>query len=193
LLFSGGKVMAGTFEKPGYRNTEQALEIMREGIMRYGVKQVVIASTRGGTGLAAARLLQDTGVKLVVVTHNYGFKEPGTHEMTPETRQEIETLGARVHTGTMPFRNIGTSIREKMGYSQQDLIANTLRIFGQGIKVCVEIVMMAADSGLITHDDVLSVAGTAKGADTVALISPQSSNSLFDLKVKDILVKPVSW
>lgn len=185
--------MAGTFEKPGYRNTEQALEIMREGIMRYGVKQVVIASTRGGTGLAAARLLQDTGVKLVVVTHNYGFKEPGTHEMTPETRQEIETLGARVHTGTMPFRNIGTSIREKMGYSQQDLIANTLRIFGQGIKVCVEIVMMAADSGLITHDDVLSVAGTAKGADTVALISPQSSNSLFDLKVKDILVKPVSW
>jgi hypothetical protein len=185
--------MQSTFEKPGDKNTEQALAIMFEGIKQYGVKQVVVASTRGGTGLAAARLLQDTGIKLVVVTHNYGFKEPGTHEMALETRKEIESLGATVFTGTMAFRNIGTAIREKMGYSQQDLIANTLRIFGQGIKVCVEIVMMAADGGLITPDDVLSVAGTARGADTVTLIAPQSSNNLFDLKVKSILAKPISW
>ena len=185
--------MQSTFEKPGYKNTEQALAIMLEGIKQYRVNQVVVASTRGGTGLAAAKLLQDTGIKLVVVTHNYGFKEPGTHEMALETRGEIESLGATVFTGTMAFRNIGTAIREKLGYSQQDLIANTLRIFGQGIKVCVEIVMMAADGGMITPDDVLSVAGTARGADTVTLITPQSSNNLFDLKVKNILAKPISW
>ena len=185
--------MQNAFEKPGYKNTERALAVMLEGIKHYGVDQVVVASTRGGTGLAAAKLLQDSGTKLVVVTHNYGFKEPGTHEMSRETREEIESYGATVYTGTMALRNIGTAIREKLHYSQQDLIANTLRIFGQGIKVCVEIVMMAADAGLITPDDVLSVAGTARGADTVALISPQSSNNLFDIKVKNILVKPFSW
>jgi len=181
------------FPGPGHMNTERALDILREGIDRYGVAQVVVASTRGSTGLAAARLLRETGVRLVVVTHNFGFKEPGGHEMSPEAKREIEALGARVHTGTMAFRNIGTAIREKQGYCQQDLIANTLRLFGQGIKVCVEIALMASDAGLLTPDDCLSAAGTARGADTVALISPASSNRLFDLKVREILVKPADW
>ncbi|HIJ77898.1 MAG: hypothetical protein OEY01_01145 [Desulfobulbaceae bacterium] len=181
------------FEKPGKINTEQALAVMMEGLDRYQLKQVVVASTHGDTGLAAARLLQGKDVRLVVVTHNVGFKEPGQVEMSPETRSALESLGAKVHTGTMPFRNIGTAIRAKQEYSQQDLVANTLRLFGQGVKVCVEIAMMAADSGLITPDDVLTVAGTGRGADTVALIAPQSSNKLFALQVKDILVKPLSW
>ena len=181
------------FEQPGSGNTEQTLMVLVEGIKRYQVGQAVVASTHGSTGLAAARLLADQEINLVIVTHNVGFKEPGGLEMTPETRAEIETLGARVHTGTMPFRNIGTSIGKKQGYSQQDLIANTLRLFGQGIKVCVEIVLMAADSGLIGPAPVLAVAGTARGADTVALIQPQSSNRFFDLQVLDILAKPVHW
>jgi hypothetical protein len=181
------------FEKAGYTNTEQALAILKEGVERYQVGQVVIASTFGTTGLAAAKLFSGRSTRVVVVTHNAGFKEPGKLEMTRETRTEIEALGARVHTGTMAFRNIGTAIRAKQGYCEQDLIANTLRLMGQGIKVSVEIVLMASDAGLIGMDDVLSVAGTARGADTVALISPAPSNRLFDLKVRDILVKPMDW
>jgi len=181
------------FEKPGRGNTDAALAAMLAGIEQYGVGQVVVASTHGDTGLAAARLLKGRAVSLVVVTHNVGFKEPGRVEMSGATRAEIEGLGARVMTGTMPFRNIGTAIRERVGASQQDLVANTLRLFGQGIKVCVEIAMMAADAGLITPADVLTVAGTGRGADTVALIRPQSSNKLFDLKVRAILAKPTDW
>ncbi|MBU0729036.1 MAG: hypothetical protein KKE17_09965 [Proteobacteria bacterium] len=185
--------MTQYFEKPGFTNTEETLAILKQGLNQYGIKQVVVASTVGSTGLAAARMFQGTEVKVVVVTHNVGFKEPGVLEMPPETRQEIEAMGAVVHTGTMPFRTIGTAIRAKQEYSQQDLIANTLRLFGQGIKVCVEIAMMASDAGLISPDDVLTVAGTARGADTVALIAPQSSNKLFDLKIKRILAKPSNW
>ena len=185
--------MNAVFKQPGHENTEQALSILQDGVKRYGVRQVVVASTYGDTGLATAKIFTGTDVKVVVVTHNAGFKEQGKIEMSPGTREEIEALGARVYTGTMPFRNIGTSIREKQGYSQQDLIANTLRLLGQGIKVCVEIVLMASDAGLVVPDDVLAVAGTARGADTVALISPASSNKLFDLKIRNILVKPVDW
>jgi len=166
---------------------------LQEGIKRYGVKQVVVASTKGDTGLAAARLLKDSNVNLVVVTHNAGFKEPGTIEMEPAVREEIEALGATVYTGTMPFRSIGVSIRDKRGSTEEDIVANTLRLLGQGIKVCVEIALMASDAGLITPDDVLAVAGTARGADTVALIAPQPSNSLFRLKIRDILAKPIDW
>ncbi len=179
------------FDRPGPKNTDTALAVLQQGIKQYGVEQVVIASTWGDTGLAAARLLQGSGVRLVVVTHNVGFKEPGTLEMPDGIRRELESLGARVYTGTMPFRTIGTAIREKQSYSQQDLIANVLRLFCQGVKVCVEIVLMAADAGLISTDDVLAVAGTGRGADTVALIKPASSNRLFDLRVKDILAKPL--
>lgn len=185
--------MNTSFEKAGPKNTGQTLEILRHGVEHHGVKQVVVASTFGDTGLTVARMLAGQGISLVVVTHNTGFREPGKLEMPPEIRAELESLGAKVHTGTMAFRNIGTSIREKHGYSEQDLIANTLRLFGQGVKVCVEIAMMAADAGLITPDDVLAVAGTGRGADTVALISPQSTNRLFDLKIRQILVKPAAW
>ena len=72
-------------------------------------------------------------------------------------------------------------------------MANSLRLMGQGIKVCVEIALMASDAGLITPDDVLTLAGTARGADTVALIAPQSSNKLFQLKIRNILAKPFDW
>jgi len=106
--------------------------------------------------------------RIIVMTHNFGFREPNIVEMPQETRQEIEAeaLGAKVYTRTMAFRNLGTAIREKIGYSQQDLAANTLRIFGQGTKVCVEIVLMAQDAGLIDSRDCIAVAATAKGADT---------------------------
>ncbi len=181
------------FPKPGYKNSEKAIEILKRSIPEYGVKEVIVASTYGATGLAAAKALADLNVKLIVITHNFGFKEPGTLEMKPETRAELESLGVEVHTGTMPFRNIGTAIRSTLGYSQQDLIANTLRIFCQGVKVCVEIVMMASDSGLIGTRDVLAMAGTARGADTVALIKPASSNKFFELKVREILAKPFDW
>jgi len=185
--------MHTTFEKPGYINTQSTLEVLVEGIKEYGIRQIVIASTYGDTGLEAARMLQNMDVSLVVITHNFGFRKQGDREMSREVQHQIESMGAIVHTGTMPFRSIGTAIKEKQEYSQQDLVANTLRVFGQGIKVCVEIAMMAADAGLIRPDDILTMAGTGRGADTVALIEPRSTNKMFDLKVKHILTKPITW
>ncbi len=179
------------FNNPGKENTDRSLEIMLEAVNDLAIRQVVVASTYGDTGLKAAEKLKDMGVNLVVVTHNVGFKQPGATEMSPETRMKLEALGAIVHTGTMPFRSIGTAIRQKQGYSQQDLIANTLRILGQGIKVCVEIAMMASDAGIISPDDCIAVAGTARGADTVAQITPAPSNMLFDIKIRRILAKPL--
>lgn len=181
------------FDKPGHSNTEKVLEVLRDAAGRLGIGQVVVASTYGNTGLDVARLFEATGTRVVVVTHNVGFREPGKVEMTGEMRSMIEATGARVHTGTMVFRNLGTAIRDKMGYSQQDLVANTLRVFGQGMKVCVEIVLMASDAGLITPEDVLAVAGTGRGADTLVLVRPATSNRFFDLKVREVLAKPVDW
>ena len=181
------------FDGPGYKNSEAVLDVVEKGLKEWGIGQLVVASTRGNTGLAAARRFCPKGVRVVVCTHNVGFKEPATLEIPPETRAEIEALGAAVLTATMPLRSIGTAVRSRHGGSQEAIIADTLRIFGQGVKVCVEITMMAADAGLITTDDVVAVAGTARGADTAAVLAPMPSNRLFDLKVRAILAKPRDW
>ncbi len=178
------------FAQAGEHNTEDALRIAVEEAEARGIQHLVVASTRGDTGLKAARLIAGRGVSLVVVTHNTGFSQEGVQEFDPHKKAEIERLGGKVYTGTMVLRSLGTAIRTLQSYSQQDLVANTLRIFGQGIKVCVEIVAMAADAGLIPCTDVIAVAGTARGADTVALIKANASNNFFQIKVREILAKP---
>jgi len=72
-----------------------------------------------------------------------------------------------------------------------EIIANVLRIFGQGMKVAVEIALMAADAGLISTDqDVISVGGTMRGADTAIVLKPNNVCRFFDLEVKGVLCKP---
>jgi len=59
------------------------------------------------------------------------------------------------------------------------------------MKVCVEIVLMAADAGLIGIDkDVIAIAGTGRGADTAVLVRPASTSDFFNLKIKEIIAKP---
>lgn len=170
-------------------NTELCLGIARDAAIARGMQDILVASTTGKTGLIAARMFQGSGMNLIVVTHNFGFKEGGP-EMTNEKRLEIIGFGARVLTGTMVLRGIGAAIREKTGYSEEQIVADTLRIFGQGVKVCCEMSAMASDAGLIGTREIIAVAGTGHGADTVCVIKPASSNNFFKMRVIEILAKP---
>jgi hypothetical protein len=76
-------------------------------------------------------------------------------------------------------------------YVLGEIIADTLRIFGQGMKVVCEISMMAADSGLVrTDEDVIAIAGSSRGADTAVVLNPVNTHNFFDLKIREILCKP---
>ncbi len=178
------------FDQPGDTNTTTTLQIAIEKAKKRKITHLIVASTRGKAGVEAARLIQGSPLKLVVVTHNTGFKEPGKQEFDPELKKEIESLGGIVYTGTMVLRGLGAAIRNKTGYSHEALVADTLRMFGQGVKVCIEIVAMTCDAGLIPFEDVIAVAGTSKGADTCAVIEANSSNQFFQIKVREILAKP---
>ncbi len=99
-------------------------------------------------------------------------------------------MGGVVFTGTDALTGYEIAMGSRRLTSTQAIISATLRMFGQGIKVCVEIVAMAGDAGLIPLEDVIAVAGTARGADTVAVIGANSTNQFFDIKVREILAKP---
>jgi hypothetical protein len=179
------------FDQPGGQNTEQALKIAKQEALERGIGHIVVASTRGETGLKAAQLLSDANLRLVVVTHSTGFRKAGEQEMPHAMRSKIEEQGGEVFTGPMIFHSLGSAIAEKRGgYSHQNLVADTLRIFCQGMKVAVECVAMAADGGMIPCEDVIAVAGTRRGADTVAIIQASPSKQFFGIKVREILAKP---
>ncbi|MEW6102385.1 MAG: hypothetical protein AB1630_00975 [bacterium] len=171
-------------------NTELCLGIARDGAIARGINDIIVASTTGKTGLIAVRMLQGSGINLIIVTHNVGFKEEGAYELSNEKRLEIIGFGAKILTGTMVLRGLGAAIRDKGGYTQEQIVADALRIFGQGAKVCCEITAMAADSGLIGTKEVIAVAGTGHGADCVCVIKPASSNKFFEMRVIEILAKP---
>ena len=84
------------------------------------------------------------------------------------------------------------AIRKKFKmYLFEEVVANTLRLFGQGMKVACEITLMAADAGLVrTDEDIIAIGGTSRGADTAVVLRPVNSEDFFDLKVKEILCKP---
>lgn len=180
------------FDKAGEHNTPEALRIAKDYAEKEGVKYVVVASTRGDVALKARDAFKGSGVNLIVVTHAHGFRETGKQEFDENIRKELESEGIKVLTATHAFAGIDRAIVKNIGGTTLvDMIARILRLFGEGMKVTVEIVMMAADAGLIPVDqDVLSIGGTAKGSDTVLLIKPVNTRNIFELKVREVLAMP---
>jgi len=178
------------FEEPGKINTERTLKIALKRVQELQIKQIVIASTGGYTALEAMRIF--TGYNPIIVTHSTGFNIPNEQEMPEENRKKLEDMGATVLTCLHSFGGIGRAVRKKMKtYQLDDIIAGTLRVFGEGTKVGCEITLMAADAGLInTEKDIVSISGTGRGADTALVLKGANTQSFFDLRIKEILCKP---
>jgi uncharacterized protein len=183
------------FENAGKQNTEATLEAARKAVFEREIRYFVVATTTGETGAKAARLFADSPAKVIAVTHNAGFNKDGVPELAPEFRDEIARFGAVLHTGTIITRGLGAAIKEKFGgFSHEQIVAATLRIFGQGVKVCVEMAAMVTDAGLVPQGEtIVAVAGTGRGADTCLVAFASPSNRFFDIKVREILAKPVNF
>jgi len=172
------------FEAPGTENTAATLDLAKKRAEEVGAERVIVASTTGATAREAMRVFAGSAVKLVVVPHQRGFRDQERFDM--EVAAELERDGHRVHWGTMLFHT-----DELYGSGVGTALANMLRTFGQGMKVCLEILLMATDGGAVTRGDtVVVVAGTGRGADTAILATASSSNRIREVRVHEILCKP---
>jgi hypothetical protein len=178
------------FQKAGKENTDAVLRLVREYVDKEGIEDVVVASTTGETGVKASKLLK--GCNVVVVTHFSGFQEKGKSELQEEHKREILSNGAKIFTGTHALSSAERAIRKDFGAIQPlELIANVLRLMGEGTKVCVEITLMAADAGLIPIDrDVIAIGGSGRGADTALRILPTNASRFFELRIREVIAKP---
>lgn len=181
------------FETPGSHNTQSVLELAKDYAEAEGISYIVVASTTGQTGVKAAQILK--GFNVIVVTTHVGFREPGVHELNEEFRQQILNQGAKILTSTHALSSAERAMRKRFGTLQPlELIAHALRLMGEGTKVCVEIVLMAADAGLIPADkDMIAIAGTGRGADTALVMKPANASTFFDLRIREVIAKPRSF
>lgn len=178
------------FEEAGEKNTEETFGAAKKRAEELGIGDIVVASTRGNTGLKAVEAFK--GYNLVVVTHSAGFREPGKQEMGEEAMEKIRAGGGRILTTSHAFGGVGRAIRRKFDtLGPAELVSAVLRLLGQGMKVCVECTTMAADAGLIPMDrDIIAIGGSGRGADTAVVIRPAHLSDLFDLYVREIIAKP---
>ena len=178
------------FEKPGPANTGETLRVAVEQAKARDIGTMIVASTRGFTAKKAAAAVAGTGIRLIVVPHQYGFTES---QLFPrELVAELEQQGHTVHFGTMLFHT-----DRFYGSGTPEAMAMVLRTICQGMKVCVEIVLMAADAGHVARgEEVIVVSGTGRGADTAVVAIASTSQKLHELHITEILCKPLqtrSW
>ncbi|MCR6669383.1 MAG: hypothetical protein NDF51_05240 [archaeon YNP-WB-040] len=179
------------FNEPGPQNTDETLRLAKERADELGIKTIVVASSTGETGVKASEIFK--GYNLIVVSHVAWFKGPNVEEFSNENREKILRNGGKIVTATHIFGGIGRAIRRKFNTMQIDeVIANVLRLFGQGMKVACEIACMAVDSGYVKPgEEIISIAGTSRGADTAIVIKAANTHDFFETKILEIICKPL--
>lgn len=174
-----------------HMDTDKVLSVAHEFAQDKDIKDVVVASTTGDTGLKAIEIFDMETVNLITVAHSTGFREPNQQEFGSEAMSRIEQAGGKILISPMIFHNLNAAIGEKESFSQGNLVADTLRLFGQGTKVALECVLMACDAGVVdSGKSVISIAGTGRGADTALLIHSSNSKRFFDSRIKEVILKP---
>ncbi|UCE51672.1 MAG: hypothetical protein JSV31_20755 [Desulfobacterales bacterium] len=177
------------FNKPGKDNTEQTLKFAFERAKELGLNEVVVASSKGDTAYKVLEIFN--GFQITVVTYHSGFKEPFKQLMSDDVRKDLDSKISKVVAASHALSGIERSMAQKhSGIYPVLLIADTLRLLGQGTKVAVEVAVMAADAGALTGNDIISIGGTGRGADTALVVKPAHQNNFFDLRIREVICKP---
>ena len=175
------------FEDSGEENTEATFKLVQERLNHMEIKKIVLASTTGATARKAMNFFKNQGIKLIIVPHQFDFHRE-ENAFPPELVKDLRESGHEVHFGTMLFHT-----DDFYGTNNATTMANLLRCFCQGVKVCFEIVLMVTDAGLVTSGEkVIAIAGTARGSDTALVMQAASTQHLRRLRVNEIICKPLN-
>ncbi len=181
------------FENAGKQNTAETVRIALEKARELDCP-IVAASTMGVTADALLTAAEQAGFRnrIVIVRGCSNAMRSGVNLMKPEIRDALEARGAVIVTAAHALsageRSISGSFK---GAYPLEIMANTLRMLGQGTKVCVEIAVMALDADVIPFGTpVVALGGSHRGADTAAVVTPSYSASILKTVVNEILCKP---
>jgi hypothetical protein len=131
------------FLEPGPENTEDVLKAVAKRLEGGDIDTVMVASTSGRTGVKFAEALKGKA-DIIAISHE---------EMGSKLKGSITKMGGvAVDKTHLPLHEKG-----------MDKIRDTFYTLGQGFKVAVEVILIAADKGFIKpYKDVIGVGGTGK-------------------------------
>jgi uncharacterized protein len=188
------RILVGTknvyFEDHGPDFTDQTLALARQRADELGIRDVIVASHTGETGAKAVEAFADRNV--VVVAGVVGFRLPNERRLDPTNKALIEESGGKVLVTGHAFGMLGRAVNKQFGAIQVDeVIAHTLRLFSQGVKVACEVACMATDAGLVqAGSEVIAIGGSGRGADTAVVLRASNTHTFFDMHVSEIICKP---
>jgi len=203
------------FESPSYvdDHSDEVLELVKRWARDKGTRKIVVASSTGKSALKAAKFLEGTGIELIVVSDRAGvsFKPEELYKewaeklkaekvqeyrsglfWRPKVVEQLKALGiSKILVATELFRGINLP----GCVNTNSIIAEVLYRISIGVKVCVEIAIMACDAGYVEPgEDVIAVAGSGTGLDSAIVISAAHSDEMFDkengFKIREIICKP---
>ncbi len=180
------------FEKKGSVNTDRALEIALACCEEKGIRKIVVASSTGKTALRLHDKAKPS-IEVIAVTYGAGSKYREEVEEFNRNRETLVEKGIRIVRGIHALSATERTFENKYksGFIPLNIVADTLRMFSQGMKVCVEVAVMAAEAGFVTPDEeVVAVGGTGTGADTAVVLKPAYAAGMFETKFKAVLCMP---
>jgi len=180
------------FEAGGPENTKPTLEAARRRAEQLGIRKVVLATSTGRTALTALDVFDGLGVDVIGVTLHAAY---WTIYVPPDDKKiaAAKARGAKFLTATHGLMgNVEAAIRDKFGgLPPVELIAHTYYTFSQGMKVAVEVALMAADAGLVQPgEEIIAIGGTNEGADTAIVLKAAFTTNFFDLKIREVIAMP---
>lgn len=182
-------------DRPGGQNTDAVIQAVKARREELGIEHVVVASNTGDTALKLWEAIGDAGTTIVSVAEHAGFRGGDESSIPDQVRRELKEKDIKVLICAHALSGVARSITNKFGgVSHVELIAHVLRRFGgHGLKVGVEIAVMAADAGLVPTDrEIIAVGGSGQGADCAIVLKAAHMNNFFDLEIREIIAKPRS-
>jgi uncharacterized protein len=180
------------FDSQGEHNTDTTLDAAVAFCREIGLKKIVLASSTGATAL---KLKQKAGADIDVIAVTYGAGSRFADEVEEFNRNQgkLAAAGITIVRGVHALSGAERTFENKYktGFTPLNIVSDTLRMFSQGMKVCVEVSIMAAEAGhILPGHDVVVLGGSGEGADTAVLMRPAHAANIFSLKIKEILCMP---
>lgn len=180
------------FDAEGPDNTDKALDIAVAFCRAGNIKKIVVASSSGGTAL---KLKDKAGeaIQVIAVTYGAGSRFIEEVEAFNNNYEKLQSRGIATVRGVHALSGAERTFENKYktGFMPLNLVADTLRMFSQGMKVCIEVSIMAAEAGYITpREDIVVLGGSGEGADTAVLMKPGYAANMFDIKIREVLCMP---
>ena len=172
----------------GKASTQRVAGLALQAAKEKNIRHIVLASN---TGYTAGHLI-DCGLNVICVTSVCGSSEKGKNNMPEETRASLTECGLHMLTASHVLSGVERGLSTKLGgIYPAEIMAHTLRMFGQGTKVCIEIAIMALDAGLIPYGDkIIALGGTGQGADTAVILTPAHAQHVLETRIHEIICKP---